>query len=176
MHVRRPAALGFPRSVVGDSVPAPRGLLLGPPRPQTPGYIRSQPLRDLAPGAPRPGPGSLFPRRKSDQNAAGDTPDPALSQSVGIRLDAALPLNQRFLRASDLRRVSCPTSPDGLLKGQANLGFYDELPAAMGSTLASPPPPKRNTPQPEGRQAQSDMHRTDYEGQLEIRWQPRHLP
>ena len=30
----------------------------------------------VASGPPRPGPGSLFPRRKSDQNAAGDTPVP----------------------------------------------------------------------------------------------------
>ena len=36
----------------------------------------SVPFYSLASGPPRPGPGSLFPRRKSDQNAAGDTPVP----------------------------------------------------------------------------------------------------
>ena len=50
----------------------------------------------VAPGPTRPGPGSLFPRRKSDQNAAGDTPDPALAQSAGIRFDTAQPLNHLF--------------------------------------------------------------------------------
>ena len=44
-----------------------------------------------------------------------------------------------------------------------NLFFCDELPASMGD--ASVPVHKiRNNPQPEGRQARSDTHRTDYEG------------
>ena len=60
--------------------------------------------------------GLLFPRRKSRQKGAGDTPVPVLAQSVSIGIDTALPLNQRILRASDPRRAARPASADALLK------------------------------------------------------------
>ena len=67
---------------------------------------------------PAPTGGVLFPRRKSTQKGAGETPDPLFFvQSVSIRLDPAQPLNQRLLRASDLRRASRPASAVALLKG-----------------------------------------------------------
>ena len=107
--------------------------------------------------SPAPNPGSLFPRRKSDQNAAGDTPDPAFVQSVGIRFAAALPLNQCLL-ASDLRRAAYPASAVALLKGEANLGFYDTLPAPIGDAPA-PISEQETTLIP-----RAVNYRTDYEG------------
>ena len=74
----RPSLVGWERNW-GLPGRAPRVLIAGAYPAPDPGRIRSQPLRALAPGPPRPGPGSLFPRRKSDQNAAGDTPAPGLS-------------------------------------------------------------------------------------------------
>ena len=48
----------------------------------------------LANGAsPAPTPGSLFPRRKSDQNAAGDAPVPGLPNRTLRNFDTQLPLN-----------------------------------------------------------------------------------
>ena len=64
--------------------------------------------------------------------------------------------------ASDLQRVSFPTLPDGLLKGQANLGFFAGQPASTGDAPAADK--ASIIPQPEGRQARLDIHRTDYEG------------
>ena len=112
---------------------------------------------------PAPNPGSLFPWRKSDQNAAGVTPDPLLAQKVCIEIDSVLPQNQRFLRAYDLWRVSRPASAVALLKGEANLIFCDELPGAIEvtQTVASK---NCNIPQSEGRQAKWDTRQTDYEG------------
>ena len=62
------------------------------------GAASSQKLhsRTQAPGAPRPGPGSLFPRRKSDQNAAGDTPDPILPNRTPAKKPCAATETPRF--------------------------------------------------------------------------------
>ena len=76
----------------GLRAPAPRGLSTGPPRPRT---------VVLAVGAcPAPCPGSLFPRRKSDQNAAGGTPDPVVCP-IG-RLQERCPVATEIPRASGL--------------------------------------------------------------------------
>ena len=65
--------------------------------------------------------GLLFQRGKSRQKRAGETPAPLfLSNRTVSCLDGALPLNEKVLRVSNLCRVSHPTSPDGLLKGQMN--------------------------------------------------------
>ena len=65
--------------------------------------------------------GLLFLRGKSRQKRAGETPAPLfLSNRTVSCLDGALPLNEKVLRVSNLCRVSHPTSPDGLLKGQMN--------------------------------------------------------
>ena len=125
----------------------------------------------IAGAYPAPVPGVHFWTPKSEpkrrQPPSGWTP--AVVQSVCIRLDAALPLNFCFL-ASDLCRVSRPASADALLKGQANLGSCVELPASVGDASA-PVRKTRNNYQPEGCQAKCVMHRTGYEGQLEIQWQ-----
>ena len=64
------------RAVYTPGPPSP-----GPARPQSLGYAGAARPQPLYGAYPAPNPGSLFPRRKSDQNAAGDTPDPALVQS-----------------------------------------------------------------------------------------------
>ena len=121
---------------------------------------------------PRRKRGLLCPRRQSNQNAAGVPPDPVLPNRTLTSENCAA--TEAAFFASDLWRVSCPASPDGLLKGQANLGFYVDLVASVEApqTLANQ---KRNTHQPEGRQAKCVTHRTDYEGaggSAEIQWQP----
>ena len=75
-------------------------------------------------GLPGPGPrgfasgGVLFPRRKSTQKGAGDTPAPPFFCLIGrLQGRTAQPLNHRILRASDLRRASRPASAVALLKG-----------------------------------------------------------
>ena len=103
----------------------------------------------LSPGATRPRTLRLLcPRRQSNQNAAGDTPDPVFAQSDALRLDPAQLLNQLILRASDLYRVSCRTSADALLKGEANLMFCDKLPASVET--ASSPASKKKQPSARG--------------------------
>ena len=68
------------------------------------------------PGLPGPAPGNFLYAQKVTKKAPGD-PDPFyLPNRSESNFVGALPLNQRFL-ASDLQRVACPTSPDGLLKG-----------------------------------------------------------
>ena len=99
--------------------------------------------------------------------------DPRFCPIGRSQVRTAQPLKRRFL-ASDLRRVSCPTSAVALLKGQANLGFYVSL-AASVETPQSLANPKRNNHRHEGRQAKFVTHRTDYEGAggpAEIQWQP----
>ena len=76
--------------------------------------IRSQPLRHLAPGPPRPGPGVLFPRRKSTQKGAGDTPDPFVCP-IG-RYQGRYPVATEFPQSLRLPRNRCGvlrTSPVG---------------------------------------------------------------
>ena len=68
------------------------------------------------PGLPGPDPGNFLYTQKVTKKAPGD-PDPFFVQSVCIKGDIAQPLNYRILQASDLWRVSCPTSADALLKG-----------------------------------------------------------
>ena len=46
--------------------------------------------------SPAPYPGSLFPRRKSDQNAAGDTPDPVLPNRTPAKKPCAATETPRF--------------------------------------------------------------------------------
>ena len=109
-----PGPKGLMRPLAGRAGTQQGGTLLHP----KPAGFCPQPSG----GYPPPGPGVLFPRRKSTQKGAGETPDPLLlSNRTLSNLDGTLPLNQRILRGSDLWRVSYPASPDGLLKGQMNL-------------------------------------------------------
>ena len=76
--------------------------------------IRSQPLRHLAPGPPRPGLGVLFPRRKSTQKGAGDTPAPFVCP-IG-RYQGRYPVATEFPQSLRLPRNRCGvlrTSPVG---------------------------------------------------------------
>ena len=78
------------------------GALLGtfPAREKYPGvWGRVGPINTgglTVPGPPRPGPGSLFPRRKSDQNAAGDTPAPVLPNRTPAMEHCAATETPRF--------------------------------------------------------------------------------
>ena len=69
----------------------------------------------LSPGATRPRTLRLLcPRRQSNQNAAGDTPDPAFVQSDACRGDTGQPLKYLFASGSlVIGAVLCRTSPDG---------------------------------------------------------------
>ena len=107
--------------------------------------------------------GPIFGRPKMGEKTASPLrAGPPLCPIGPIRFDAAQPLNGCPL-ASDLRRVSYPTSPDGLLKGQAKLGVLCRA-ICVYQNCAGSRQQKRNAPQPEGRQAKSVIHRTDYEG------------
>ena len=137
----------------GFSHPRAGWSLLGPPRPQTPGHF--------------------FPDEKVTKTPPGD-PDPFSVQSVWIRFAAAVPLNHRILRASDLHRVSRPTSAVALLKGEIHL-FSVMGCLRLLKTGLLPTTKICQIPHPEGRQAKSDAHRTDYEeasGLAEIQWLP----
>ena len=68
----------------------------------------------LITGAPPPGPGVLFPRRKSTQKGARETLSPFFAQSDAYKRGTQLPLN--FCGASGLLvigAVLCRTTPDG---------------------------------------------------------------
>ena len=96
---------------------------------------------------------------KTRQPPSGWTP--AFAQLVCISFDTGQPLNFCPL-ASDLRRGSRPASAVALLKGQANL-FLCRAAYTHGNRTDFRPQ-KRTNSQPEGRQAKSDNHCTDYEG------------
>ena len=64
-----------------------------------------------------------FCTHKKSPKKRRETRTPFFAQPVGIRFAAAQPLSQ-FLLASDLQRVSRPTSAVALLKGEANLRFF----------------------------------------------------
>ena len=111
---------------------------------------------------PRPQtPGHFFPDEKVTKTPPGD-PDPFSVQSVWIRFAAAVPLNHRILRASDLHRVSRPTSAVALLKGEIHL-FSVSVCLRLLKNGCLPTTKNCKIPQHEGRQAKSDAHRTDYE-------------
>ena len=59
--------------------------------------------------------------KNGGKNRWGDPRPPYFVQLVWMKFATAVPLNHRFLRASDLRRVSGPASAVALLKGQMNL-------------------------------------------------------
>ena len=96
-------------------------LTVGPPRP-----------RIFANGGSTPEPRVTFVRTKVTKKRWGDPRPPLFIQSVCIEADTSQPPNFHTLRASDLRLVFCPTSPDGLLKGEANLIFCVGPPAPIG--------------------------------------------
>ena len=132
--------------------PGPRCLLLGAMRPQTPQFT--------------------FVRTKVNRKSAKTKVLDSFVQSVCIRFDTAQPLNFCLL-ASDLHRVSCPASAVALLKGEANLGFYNELPAPVATTQA----PTRKKKQPSTRGATAEVRKSPHRLRrsrrpAEIQWLP----
>ena len=78
--------------------------------------------------------GSTFVRTKVDGKSASPlrAGPPLLSNRSVSSFGIAQPLNQCPF-TSDLWQAACPASAVALLKGEANLGFYDELHAPMGA-------------------------------------------
>ena len=154
---RSPAARGYSEDGSSEclycSFPGWSVFLAGPPQP-----------RIFTDGGSTPGPRVTFVRTKVTKRRWGDPRPPLFIQSVCIEADTSQPPNYHTLRASDLRLVFCPTSPDGLLKGEANLIFCVGPPAPIGPCTGFRHQKNRNVPYPEGRQAKWAAHCTDYEG------------
>ena len=125
-------------------------VFTGATRPRTPGVhcSRACPARTqiLVGGATRPRtPGYFLLVQKVPKNTPRPRSWNPLSNRILVGLDSTLPLNQQILRVSNLRRVSRPPSPDGLLKGQMNLfvPLDQKCPASRGPTGGASGPPDR---------------------------------
>ena len=153
-------------------------LVIGASPAPNPGFIfvRTKLVKQDLRGCSAPRRGLLCPRRQSNQNAAGGTPDPVLSNQSVSNGAGALPLNEKILRGSDLYRVSRPASAVALLKGYMHLFSCVELPAAVGAApvfvnkTCKIPQPKglkkenTNNPQTEGPCRKKNRNHSQPEG------------
>ena len=99
------------------------------PRPPSPG------LWPIHLAHPRAGHFSLA--GKVPKRAPGSPGPPFLSNRTTSDFAGTQPLDQKILRASDLRRVSRPASAVALLKGEMHLFFRIVPPAPMGNRQTS---------------------------------------